>query len=137
MKALEDYRRFSGNEYIQTSSFLEWASTYGVSAIIVDGSSLSNKFSYILSKNGVQEESKIFDFWPDAVTDLASKVLEYIEPMVGNSTDNDRHIYEAHILKASNLCADLITMVSQEKYIKAESDMLIKEIMFNLKTALK
>ncbi len=137
MKALEDYRRFSGNEYIQISSFLEWASIYGVSAIIVDGSVTSNKFSYILSKNGVQEESGIFDFWPDAVTDLASKILDHIEPMVGSTTESDRHIYEAHILKASNLCAELISMVSQEKYIKAESDMLIKEIMFNLKTALK
>jgi hypothetical protein len=137
MKAIEDYRRFSGNEHIQTSSFLEWASMYGVSAIIIDGSVTSTKFSYILSKNGVQEESGTFDFWPDAISDMVSKILEYVEPFVNSIEETDRYVYEAHILKASNLCAELIAMVSHKQYIKAESDMLVKEIMFNLKSALK
>jgi hypothetical protein len=136
--AIADYREYSVKDHIEMKSFMSWASAYGVSAVIVDGSDSSTKFSHIISFNGEQSESESFDYWPDAIDDMVERILEFIDPIaeIRQQKDNPKFMYEANLLKASNLCAEIIDQISAKEYDKEETDKIIRETISILNKAL-
>lgn len=130
--AFKDYCNFSGKDNIDFITFIRWSALYGVNAFIIDDSADNTRFRYVLSKNGIHEESGDFLFWPDAIDDMVDKILEYIDPFAeiraSKEPEDKKAFLRSYILKSANSMAYLVDSVTRDEDVSEMIDSVIETL---------
>lgn len=130
--AFKDYCNFSGKDNIDFITFIRWSALYGVNAFIIDDSADNTRFRYVLTKNGVREESGDFLFWPDAIDDMVDKILEYIDPFAeiraSKEPEDKKAFLRSYILKSANSMAYLVDSVTRDEDVSEMIDSVIETL---------